>query len=82
MDTDTGNKSGNLCGGCTAALIRDRMPIRVMERRNCKIRNNILANGDLTPQTSKLLLSLLGCSVFFNLYIDDIAEKNYSTPLH
>lgn len=75
MDTDTGNKSGNLCGGDAAALARDRTPIRVTERRNCKIRNDILASSDLTLQTSKLLLSLLGCSVFCNLYIDDIAEK-------
>lgn len=36
LDTDTGNKSGNLCGGCMAALITDRTPIRVTDRRNCK----------------------------------------------
>lgn len=37
--------------------------------------NDELASIDLTPHTNKLLLSLLGCSVFFNLHTDDITGK-------
>lgn len=47
-DTDRGNKSGNLCGGFTVALIRDSTAISVTESRNCKGRRTRLAHEDLT----------------------------------